>query len=99
MILYEVTAHPDEPSRSAYETFMRQTHIPDVFATGCFVAAHFEEATGGHFRTTYVAADQEQLDRYLAQYAPRMRADFAEHFPSGVSLSREVWRVLENWGS
>jgi len=36
-------------------------------------------------------ASQEDLDRYIAEHAPRLRADFHEHFPAGVRLSRAVW--------
>jgi hypothetical protein len=99
MILYEVTARPDDEHRAAYETFMRQTHIADVMSTGYFLSAHFEQASDGSFRTTYVAADQQRLDLYVERDAPRMRAHFAESFPSGVALSREIWRVLQEWHS
>ena len=97
MILYEVTATPEAHVRSAFEVFMRETHIDDVLATRCFTGAHFEENADGIFRTTYVADAQKDLDRYLAEHAQRLRAHVAERFPSGVTYGREVWRVLQEW--
>jgi hypothetical protein len=97
MILYEVTATPEAHVRGAFEVFMRETHIDDVLATGCFAGAHFESNTAGLYRTTYVANAQADLDRYLAEHAQRLRAHVAERFPSGVTFGREVWRVVQEW--
>jgi hypothetical protein len=92
MVLYEVTAEVDEPLRERYEWYMREEHIDDVLSTGCFVSAAFARSeTPGRYRTTYLAASQSDLDRYLATHTAEMRARFLEHFPSGVTLAREVW--------
>lgn len=96
-VVYEVTATPEPELRGAYESYMRETHIRDVLATGCFVAAQFSAAASGPFRTSYIAARQEELDRYLEQHAHRLRDDFAAHFPSGIAVTREVWTVVEEW--
>jgi Domain of unknown function (DUF4286) len=98
MILYEVTATPEAHVRGVFEAFMRETHIDDVLATGCFIGAHFEETAAGIYRTTYIANAQEDLDRYFAQHAQRLREHVAERFPSGVTFGREVWRVLQDYG-
>jgi len=97
MILYEVTATPEAHVRGAFERYMRETHIDDVLATGCFTGAHFEENADGIYRTTYIANAQEDLDRYLAEHAQRLRDAVAAHFPSGLKFAREVWRVLQEW--
>jgi hypothetical protein len=44
-----------------------------------------------------VTQTQADLDRYLEHHTEALRADFAAHFPEGVSLSREVWVTLERW--
>ena len=97
MIHYEVTAVPEPSVRDAYESYMREVHIRDVLMTGCFVAARIEAAEAGRYRTTYVAARREDLDRYLEHHTQRLRAEFSSHFPSGIALSREVWEVLQEW--
>ncbi len=97
MISYEVTADLDAGLAEAYERYMRETHIPEVLATGCFHSATFARAAAGRYRTCYVAAVQADLDRYLERHTAALRADFVAHFPEGVSLSREVWASVEDW--
>jgi Domain of unknown function (DUF4286) len=97
MIAYEVTCEVEPSLAPAYERYMRAKHIPEVFATGCFHSAVFSCSTPGRYRTSYVARTQADLDRYLQHHTEALRADFAAHFPEGVSLSREVWVTLEQW--
>jgi hypothetical protein len=97
MISYEVTAVVEEKLVAAYERYMRETHIPEVLATGCFQGAIFERSSPGRYRTRYAARVQADLDRYLESHTAALRADFAIHFPEGVTLSRDVWRTLERW--
>ena len=81
----------------AFERYMRETHIPAILATGSFFRIRFARASSNRFRTSYVAQSKEDLDRYLAEHSPRLRADFGSEFPSGVSPSREVWQELQSW--
>jgi Domain of unknown function (DUF4286) len=97
MIAYEVTAEVEPRLAAAYERYMREKHIPEVFATGCFHAVSFERAASGRYRIRYQGASQEDLDRYLREHTARLRADFLAHFPTGATLSREVWTELQRW--
>ncbi|HNQ14873.1 MAG TPA: hypothetical protein PKM58_04870, partial [Pyrinomonadaceae bacterium] len=60
---------------------------------GFFVSVRFSRS-GNRFRVCYESND---LDGYLSREAARLRADFVEHFPEGVELSRENWDVIESW--
>jgi hypothetical protein len=97
MVTYEVTAAVEAGLAERYEAFMRDTHIPAVFATGCFRAVSFERAESGRYRIRYEAASQADVDRYLGEHTARLRADFVAHFPTGAALSREVWTELQRW--
>ena len=97
MVTYEVTASVEPGSAESYEAFMRETHIPDVFATGCFRAVSFERASPGRYRIRYQAASQADLDRYLGEHTARLRADFLAHFPTGVTVARDVWTEIQRW--
>lgn len=93
MVSYEVTIHLDDLSLAdALERYMRDKHLAEVFATGCFLDAHFETTEAGVYRSRYTVASQEDLDRYVRDSAPQLRADFVERFPAGVRVSRAVWR-------
>jgi len=96
VIHYEVTLECSASTAPALERWMRNTHIPEMLATGCFAAIHFDQADG-RFRTVYQAATQHHLDRYMTEHAEQMRARFREHFSDGVAVSREAWNQLQSW--
>jgi hypothetical protein len=97
VIIYEVTTDVAAATVPAYEAYMRDTHIPAVLASGCFVSATIARSMPGRYRIRYLARSMDVLDRYLATYAPQFRADFAVHLASGVQVSREVWSELQHW--
>ncbi|HEY7481682.1 MAG TPA: DUF4286 family protein [Gemmatimonadales bacterium] len=97
VVTYEVTTTLDPKLDQAYERYMRETHIPDLLATGCFHAAVFTRSAAGRYRIRYEAPSEADLERYLSTHAARMRADFAAHFPQGVTVSREVWMAIQAW--
>jgi hypothetical protein len=97
VVIYEVSAEVAPRLVPAYEQYMRDRHIPDVLGSGCFQGASLVKSGETRYRIAYVADDEATLRRYLAEHAPELRADFARHFPEGVELSRDVWRVLQRW--
>lgn len=99
-LVYEVAvtlASGTDPD--VFADWMRDHHIPAILATGCFSAAEFTRDDGAHlrYRTRYFATDRASLDRYQAEHAPRLRADFQRHFGEGATVRREVWELLELW--
>ena len=96
-VVYEVTATVESELREAYERFMTELHIPELLRTRHFMRASFERSEGGRYRARYVASSREALNSYLADDAPRLRKEFAEHFPDGIELSREEWTTLRNF--
>ena len=96
MVIYEVTAVVHADLVDSYEAYMRR-HIVELLATRRFTRATFARSAGHRYRISYHAPDQQSLDRYIAEDAPRLRADFAEHFPTGVEVSREVWETIGEW--
>lgn len=97
MVAYEVKVEVRGDLAPAFERYMRERHIPEILATGCFARIRFERASATHFRSRYMASSQADLDRYLAEHTARFRADFMAHFPEGCVPSREVWESLQAW--
>ena len=97
MILYEVTLQVEPSLAEQVESHMRLEHIPAIFATRCFQQIHFDRASPARFRTRYFARNQSDLDRYLQDHAPGLRAQFGARFASGVRLTRETWSTLQSW--
>lgn len=97
MITYEVTAIVEPSLVERYENYMRERHIPDLLATGCFVGADLVRGGAGRYRVRYDATSREMLERYLREHAASMRADFAAQFPTGVQVERAEWEHLQHW--
>jgi hypothetical protein len=97
VITYEVTAVVDASIADQYERYMRERHVPDLMATGCFAAADLTRGAAGRYRVRYEALTRESLDRYLREHAERLRAHFAETFPWGVRVEREEWEHVGHW--
>jgi uncharacterized protein DUF4286 len=97
MIRYEVTLQVEPALAQSVQEYLRNKHIPEIFATGCFRQIRFDRASPARFRTSYEADSQADLDRYLRDHAPKFRAEFQRDFPEGLTLTREVWKQQEAW--
>jgi hypothetical protein len=99
MLLYEVTLQVEPSLARKVEAHMIGEHIPEIYATGCFQRIRFDQASPSLFRTSYEARSDPDLQRYLSDHAPRLRAAFNAVFPTGVTLTRGTWSQLRSWQS
>ncbi|MGH9821627.1 MAG: DUF4286 family protein [Pyrinomonadaceae bacterium] len=97
MIIYEVTATVNADLTAEYEEYMKGRHIPQILETGHFDAAFLLKGGGNRYRMLYRAHGEENFNSYLEKDAAHVRADVAEHFPSGLELSRDVWSIEQAW--
>lgn len=97
MILYEVTAEVDDAIFDAFERYMVEHHVPDLLATGCFTGARVCRDSGNQLRMSYEAPDEASLQRYLSEFSQALREDVLGRFPSGVTLNRSKWWLIESW--
>jgi Domain of unknown function (DUF4286) len=97
MLTYEVRVQAEPQIAAAFATYMRTSHIPGILATGCFAQIHFEHLAPGVYRTRYLADTQVLLDSYLNDHAAAWRADLQQHFPAGLSVTRDVWHHVQSW--
>lgn len=96
MVRYEVIADVAPELVDRYVEYMRTKHLPEILSTGCFASVALDHASATRFRSRYEARTRADVDRYLAEHTARYRADFAAHFPTGVTLSREIWDETES---
>lgn len=83
MIIYNVTVNVEKEIESEWVGWMKQTHIPDVLATGFFHDHRMlrllneTEGEGETYAVQYFTDDLDKLESYMEQEAPRLRD---EHF-------------------
>lgn len=94
MIIYEITAEVRIDLIKEYEKFMLDTHINDVLKTGYFDSAEMVQVTDGVYRMQYYLKDRDTLQKYFDTDVTRLREDFANHFPKGVIISRDILEIL-----
>ncbi len=100
MILYNVTSSLDAAIADEWVVFMRDTHMPEVLATGCFIKHQLlrlldEEEGGITYAAQYYAVSLEQLEAYQTHFAPALRADMEKHFGGKYASFRTVLEVVE----
>ncbi|MGI9549647.1 MAG: DUF4286 family protein [Aurantibacter sp.] len=102
MYIYNVTTNIEESVHDKWLKWMKETHIPDVLATGKFQGAKMsrvlvaEEMGGITYSVQFMVADRETLQKYYDEDAPRLREDGQKHFANKfVSFRTEMEIVSE----
>jgi hypothetical protein len=103
MYIYNVTTNIDESVHDQWLKWMKETHIPDVLATGKFLSAKMckvmvEEDMGGiTYSVQYTTVDKETLLAYYDEEAPRLRQEASRLFPNkSVSFRTELEVISEH---
>ncbi len=101
MIVYAVTSEVQAGAAPEWLTWMRETHVPEVLATGCFTSCRIAElqqpASPPGFVTfvfEYAAPTAELLTRYQEQFAPALRQSHLARYGSAVRASRTIRRLI-----
>ena len=99
MIIYNVTTSVDKPLLEQWLVWMRNTHIPEVMATGlfldvrmCRVLSDDEESVS--YATQYTCADMATYERYRDEHAPRLRAESEKYYGGSAVSFRTLLEVV-----
>ncbi|MBC7947150.1 MAG: DUF4286 family protein [Chitinophagaceae bacterium] len=100
MIVYNVTTKLEPEIVDAWLAWLRDTHIPDIVATGCFTHAvilHLidtDDAEGPTYAVQYHAKNKEDYERYIEKYAPSMREKAVKEWGNKLISFRTVMSVV-----
>jgi len=102
VVLYEVCLHVAPEIGAAYRDWLA-THVGEILTLEGFETAEvFEDEPGpdGALRLAvhYRLRDTSALDRYLADHAPRMRAEGVARFGDRFTATRRVLRRVQAFG-
>ena len=102
MVVYNVTLSVDAVIADSWLAWMKEFHIPNVMATGCFrdskiCRVHGEEEGGVTFAVMYTAFSEKDLSRYQEQYAPKLQAEHFEKFEGQFVSFRTLLSVLQEF--
>lgn len=100
MIAYTVTAElPTPAAREAYLAWLAEGHVDQVVEAGALTGAVIridDPAEPVRVETRYLFAERDDLDRYLRDHAPALRADGLARFgpETGVTFTRSIGEVV-----
>jgi hypothetical protein len=86
MIVYNVTVGVDKTIAVDWLKWMREAHIPEVMRTGMFVQNRIfkvlthEDPASESYAIQYFASSMENVNNYLAKFAPKLRKDVQDRF-------------------
>ena len=95
MIIYNVTVNIDDSVREEWLNWMREKHIPDVIATGCFSSGTIfkilvDEQSGTSYSIQYRAPNMAAVGRYLENFAPALRQEHLEKYKDKFTAFRTL---------
>jgi len=103
MYIYNVTTNIEESAHDEWLKWIKETHIPDVLATGKFINAMMsrvlveEEMGGVTYSVQFTTIGKETLEKYYVEDAERLRQDATKLFAGKfVSFRTELEIVSEH---
>ena len=85
MIIYNVTININDSVREEWIQWMKESHIPDVMKTGCFVENRIlkllvQEESGTSYSVQYTCKTLDDFHRYQKDFAPKLQKEHTEKF-------------------
>ena len=104
-VLYEVTVELDDPAAEEWLRWMRDVHVPDVLATGCFAGCGITRlieprpAAGRQgFVLVYRSRTLAAYNEYLEHHAPRLQRMHAKRYAGRFVSARRVRQLMPPQG-
>jgi hypothetical protein len=100
MLIYNVTIKISNNIHSAWLAWMKNEHIPEVLATGCFSKAtlvkllEVDDSEGPTYAAQYLADTREQYDAYLNTHAAILRQKSFEKWGNEFIAFRSLMQVI-----
>ncbi len=99
-VLYNVTIGINPTKIEEWTRFMREDHLPKIFASNCFESYRMcrivdEQADSTTIAVQYVALSQEDLQTYHSKYAPKLQKEHLDKFGGDAVAYRSVLSILE----
>ena len=99
MILYNITISIDPDVHDEWLQWMKETHIPDVMATGLFIENKIarilaEEEGGKAYSIQYLLRSMDDYETYQQEHAPRLQADHSERYDGKFGAFRTLLHVI-----
>ena len=99
-IVYNVTIKVNASIANDWLSWLKEEHIPEVIATGCFTKAQImrlleiDETEGPTFAIQYFAENRSQYDLYIEKFAGFMRQKSFDKWGDKFIAFRSLMQVV-----
>lgn len=100
MILYNVTVNIEKKSETEWVNWMKETHIPDVLATGMFFENRFykilhdNEDGSTNYSVQYFTDSMEKIMEYQQSFAAKLQEDVNRKFRDSLVVFRTLLETV-----
>lgn len=99
MILYSVTVNIDPAIHDEWLSWMKEVHVPEVLATGCFSSNKILKLLdppqdGFTYSFQYIAPSMEKLKEYQTNFAPALQADHQQKYANKFAAFRTILEIV-----
>lgn len=99
-LIYNVTVNIDHSVHDEWLQWMKETHIPEVMATGCFLESRFskivsdDEQGGVTYSVQYLLANEKDFDLYQKDFAPKLQQEHASKYAGKFAAFRTMLSMV-----
>ena len=101
MIIYNVTIKVHDSIKAEWLTWLKEEHIPEVIATGCFTTAtilhllEVDDSEGPTYAIQYRAESKAIYNQYIEKFAGIMRQKSFDKWGDKFIAFRSVMQVVQ----
>lgn len=98
--LYNITTLVAHPIAIDWLKWMKEKHLPAIMSSGCFLEYRLlqlkdqDETEGLTYSLQLLAANREEYERYLREFAPALREDARQHWGENALSFRTLMQVV-----
>lgn len=102
MILYNITCSVDPAIHEEWLQWMKDIHIGEAMATGCFIQYKMLKMLDGEhvqsitYAVQYLAPSMDAYIQYQKEYAPLLQSKTKERYGERVSAFRSLLELLHS---
>jgi hypothetical protein len=100
MFIYNVTIKIQEPIHQAWLQWLKEEHVPEVLATGCFTNAtivrllEVDDCEGPTYAIQYIAESMALYNRYIENFAGILRQKSFDKWGNQFMGFRSLMQVI-----
>ena len=100
MYIYNVTVNVSDDIHTEWLKWMRETHIPDVMKTGCFIDSQlvkvlYVEDEGHTYSVQYKFLEMPDIEKYQKEFAVGLQAETKLKFENKYTAFRTLLQIID----